>query len=79
MPPNDEQPQEDRPRTVLSGKPGADACDRLQNWRADAHFEKHRCRWNQNPLETVARSPLTVVEFSTAFLGIITAIEARPE
>ena len=52
---------------------------RFQDWRADAHFEKHRCRWNQNPLDTVARSPLAVVESSNAFLGIITAIEARPE
>ena len=52
---------------------------RFQDWRADAHFEKHRCRWNQNPLDTVARSPLAVVESSTALLGIITAITARPE
>ena len=34
---------------------------RFQDWRADAHFEKHSCRWNQNPLDIVARSPLTVV------------------
>ncbi|MFC7771728.1 class I SAM-dependent methyltransferase [Salinirubellus sp. GCM10025899] len=52
---------------------------RFQDWRADAHFEKHRCRLNQNPLDTVARSPLAVVETSSAFLGIITAIEARPK
>lgn len=52
---------------------------RFQDWRADAHFEKHSCRWNQNPLETVSRSPLTIAESSTAFLGIITAIKARPE
>ncbi len=52
---------------------------RFQDWRADAHFEKHGCRWNQHPLVTVSQSPLTVVESSTAFLGIITAIEARPE
>ena len=52
---------------------------RFQDWRADAQFENHSCRWNQNPLETVSQSPLSVVESSTAFLGIITAIEARSE
>jgi len=52
---------------------------RFQDWRADAHFKKHSCRWNQNPLEIVSRSPLSVVESSIAFLGIITLIEARPE
>jgi hypothetical protein len=51
---------------------------RFQDWRADAHYEKHSCRWNQNPLEVVSRSPLTTVESSTALLGIVTAIEARP-
>lgn len=51
---------------------------RFQDWRADAHFEKHNCRWNQDPLAVVAESPLTVVDSSSALLGIITAIEARP-
>ena len=51
---------------------------RFQDWRADAHFEKHSCRWNQEPLDIVAESPLTVVESSSALFGIITAIEARP-
>ena len=52
---------------------------RFQDWRADAHFKKHSCRWNQNPLETMSQSPLTIVESSIAFLGIVTAIEASPE
>lgn len=51
---------------------------RFQDWRADAHFQKHSCRWNQEPLDVVARSPLTVVESSSALFGIITAIEAHP-
>lgn len=51
---------------------------RFQDWRADAHFEKHSCRWNQEPLAVVAESPLTTIESSSAFLGMITAIEARP-
>ncbi|WP_424005402.1 class I SAM-dependent methyltransferase (plasmid) [Haloarcula salina] len=51
---------------------------RFQDWRADAHFEKHSCRWNQDPLAVVAESPLTTIESSSAFFGMITAIEARP-
>jgi ubiquinone/menaquinone biosynthesis C-methylase UbiE len=50
----------------------------FQDWRADAHFEKHSCRWNQEPLDVVAESPLKTVDSSSALLGIITAIEARP-
>ena len=52
---------------------------RFQDWRADAHFRKHHCRWNQEPLDVVGRSPLVVADHSTAALGILTAIEARPE
>jgi len=52
---------------------------RFQDWRADAHFEKHSCRWNQEPLEVVSESSLSVDDSSTALLGMITAIEARPE
>jgi ubiquinone/menaquinone biosynthesis C-methylase UbiE len=52
---------------------------RFQDWRADAHFEKHSCRWNQDPLEVVSQSPLTVVESSAALLGVITTITALPE
>jgi len=51
---------------------------RFQDWRADAHFEKHNCRWNQDPLAVVGQSPLDVVDSSSAVLGILTAIEARP-
>lgn len=51
----------------------------IQDWRADAHFEKHSCRWNQNPLETLGQSPLTVIDSTTGFLGMITAIKAHPE
>lgn len=51
----------------------------VQDRRADAHFEKHRCRWNQDPLETVAASPLRVTDSTTGFLGMITAIEAHPK
>ena len=59
------------------GRSSVRAIARFQDWRADSHFEKHSCRWNRNPLDIVARSPLAVVETSSAFLGIITTIEAR--
>lgn len=51
---------------------------RFQDWRADAHFQKHSCRWNQDPLHVVAESPLTIVDSASSLLGIVTAIEARP-
>jgi ubiquinone/menaquinone biosynthesis C-methylase UbiE len=51
----------------------------FQDWRADAHFRKHHCRWNQEPLEVIERSPLVAEDHSTAVLGVLTAIEARPE
>jgi len=60
------------------GRSSVGAIARFQDWRADAHFEKHSCRWNQEPLDGVAASPLSVAESSSALLGIITAIEARP-
>ena len=61
------------------GRSSVGAIAWFQDWRADAHFEKHSCRWNQEPLDVVAASPLTTTESSSALLGIITAIEARPE
>jgi ubiquinone/menaquinone biosynthesis C-methylase UbiE len=61
------------------GRSSVGAIARFQDWRADAHFEKHSCRWNQDPLTVVAESALTTVESSSALLGIITAIEARPK
>jgi ubiquinone/menaquinone biosynthesis C-methylase UbiE len=60
------------------GRSSVGAIARLQDWRADAHFEKHSCRWNQEPLDVVDESPLTTMESSSGFLGMITAIEARP-
>jgi len=50
----------------------------FQDWRADAHFEKHNCRWNQEPLELVSRSDLAVREYATWVLGILTGIRAEP-
>lgn len=60
------------------GRSSVEALGRLQDWRADAHFEKHRCRWNQEPLDHVSRAGLSVTDVGTALLGVLTAIEAEP-
>lgn len=51
----------------------------FQDWRSDAHYEKHGCRWNQEPLEIVSQAGLSVRDTATGMLGIITTIEARPD
>jgi ubiquinone/menaquinone biosynthesis C-methylase UbiE len=51
---------------------------RFQDWRAEAHYEKHGCRWDQEPLEVVADAGLRIREHRTSLLGVLTAIEARP-
>jgi ubiquinone/menaquinone biosynthesis C-methylase UbiE len=52
---------------------------RVQAWRADAHYENHSCRWDQEPLALVdAAAGLSVVDASTALLGVLTAVEAEP-
>ena len=60
------------------GRSSVSPIARFQDWRADAHFEKHSCRWNQDPLELVAESPLSVVDSSSTLFGILTSLEARP-
>lgn len=60
------------------GRSDVGAIARLQDWRADAHYEKEGCRWNQRPVEIVAGIELSIQEAKTGPLGIITAIEARP-
>jgi ubiquinone/menaquinone biosynthesis C-methylase UbiE len=49
---------------------------RFQDWRAEAHYEKHGCRWTQEPLEVLAASDLTVERHRSGPLGIVTAIRA---
>ncbi len=60
------------------GRSDVGALARFQDWRADAHFEKHACRWNQRPLSTVEAAGLDVRETRTALFGVLTAIEAGP-
>lgn len=52
---------------------------RFQDWHADAYYEKHGCRWSQEPVDTVRDAGLEIRDATTAMAGIITAIEARPE
>ncbi|USZ66991.1 class I SAM-dependent methyltransferase [Halorussus salilacus] len=61
------------------GRSDVGAVARFQDWRADAHFEKHGCRWNQEPLAVVSRADLPIREATSRFLGILTAVEARPK
>lgn len=51
---------------------------RVQDWRADAHYEKHGCRWNQDPLQVVTGAGLSVREHRSSLLGVLAAIEAGP-
>jgi ubiquinone/menaquinone biosynthesis C-methylase UbiE len=60
------------------GRSDNELVGRFQDWRADAHYEKHACRWTQEPLENVAASALDVVDSEVRFLGMVTSIEARP-
>ena len=63
---------------VEHGRSSVGPIARFQDWRADAHYEKHACRWNQDPAALVAESDLEPVAIETALLGIITTVEARP-
>lgn len=51
----------------------------VQDWRADAHFEKHACRLNQEPVDVVSRAGLSVHAAPSGLGGILTAIDARPD
>lgn len=61
------------------GRSDVEPIARFQDWRADTHYEKHGCRWNQDPLDVVSRTGLTVRDASTAMAGMITIIEAGPD
>lgn len=65
-------------RLLEHGRSDVGPIARLQDWRADAHYEKHACRLNQEPLEVLARSSLSVREAETAVFGALTAVSARP-
>ena len=60
------------------GRSDAELVGRLQDWRADAHYENHACRLTQDPLAHFADTDLTVVESEALVLGVVTLVEARP-
>lgn len=60
------------------GRSDVELVGRFQDWRADTHYERHGCRWTQDPLAHFAETDLTVVESEEFFLGIVTVIEAQP-
>jgi ubiquinone/menaquinone biosynthesis C-methylase UbiE len=51
---------------------------RFQDWRAESHYARAGCRWNQEPLELVLRAGLSIRHVRTRALGIVTLIQARP-
>lgn len=60
------------------GRSDVESIARFQDWRAEAHYEKMGCRWNQEPTKLVADAGLSTRRTSTRLLGIITMIQARP-
>ena len=60
------------------GRSDVSLVGRLQDWRAETHFENHACRLTQEPLAVVGESPLRIEAATSALLGVVTAIEARP-
>ena len=60
------------------GRSSVEWLARFQDWRAEAHYEKHGCRWAQDPLAVVTAAGLPVLEHRTSLLGILTTIDARP-
>lgn len=61
------------------GRSDVELVGRFQDWRADAHYEQHGCRWTQDPIAHFDGTELTVVEREEFFLGMVTIVEARPE
>lgn len=52
---------------------------RLQDRRAESHYQKAGCRLNHEPLQTVRQTDLGVERVDTQFMGLVTAIEATPQ
>lgn len=65
-------------RLLEHGRSDVGPIARFQDWRADAHYARAGCRWNQEPLELLVEAGLPVRTVETRALGIVTLIEARP-
>jgi ubiquinone/menaquinone biosynthesis C-methylase UbiE len=65
-------------RLVEHGRSSVGPVARFQDWRADAHYAKMGCRWNQDPRALVEAAGLDVRDVSTGMLGIVTTFEIAP-
>ena len=61
------------------GRSDVEILSRFLDWRAEAHYEKHGCRWNQEPVELVRDAGIPITRTRDAVFGVITSIEARPD
>ena len=60
------------------GRSSVGAVARFQDWWAPRHFEKHACRWNQEPADLVAEAGLEALAVDRSLLGVITSMVVRP-
>ena len=60
------------------GRSDVELVGRFQDWRADAHYEQHGCRWTQDPLAHFEETGLRIADSESFFLGVVTLVEARP-
>ena len=59
------------------GRSDVDAIGRLQDWRAESHYESMGCRLTQEPMEHVWAADLRVLDVRKPLLGVVTAVEAE--
>lgn len=60
------------------GRSSVGALARFQDWWAPRHFEKHACRWNQEPADLVSEAGLEALAVDRSLLGVITSMVVRP-
>jgi ubiquinone/menaquinone biosynthesis C-methylase UbiE len=60
------------------GRSNVSVINRFLDWRADAHYEKRGCRWNQRPAELVQEAGLPIIETEASLFGILTRIKTSP-
>lgn len=71
--------QETTPSTPSKKRSDIGPIARYQDRRADAHYEKMGCRWNQEPHDVVERADLSVQDATSGLFGVITTFEIWPE
>lgn len=68
-----------RIRLLEHGRSDVGPLNRLLDWGAAFHYERHACRWNQEPTAIVEEAGLEVAAVRTGLLGTLTAMVVRPE